>query len=271
MEQPEGFHAKGMEREKHVLRLRCALYGLKQAGLAWWRVLKKSMEELGFINLDSDVGLFMCLDEASQTFVITVIYVDDAIFLGPKKPAVDTMKQRFMKHWESRDLGELTEFLHMRIGRAGQNIFLDQAQYLQTILEHCGMQNAKAVPTPLPTGYAPMKSLDKAANPELRNRYQTIIGSLLYLMLGTRPDISFAVTKMAQFAANPTEDHLKHALYICRYCHDFRRFSPLFFLSPKRPLIQLRSTMTCFHIPYLILSHVPFLLSYLSSSFGHFG
>ena len=36
-------------------------------------------------------------------------------------------------------------------------------------------------------------------------------------MLGTRPDISFAVTKMAQFAANPTEDHLSHALYICRY------------------------------------------------------
>ena len=54
-------------------------------------------------------------------------------------------------------------------------------------------------------------------------------------------------------------------------CHDFHRFSPLFFLSPKCPLIQLRSTMTCFHIPYLILSHVPFLLSYLSSSFGHFG
>jgi len=36
-------------------------------------------------------------------------------------------------------------------------------------------------------------------------------------MLGTRPDISLAVTKMAQFTANPTEDHLSHALYICRY------------------------------------------------------
>ena len=79
------------------------------------------------------------------------------------------------------------------------------------------MVNAKAVPTPLPVGYAPVKSLDKAADPELRKRYQTVIGSLLYLMLGTRPDISFAVTKMAQFAANPTEDHLSHALYICRY------------------------------------------------------
>jgi len=43
-------------------------------------------------------------------------------------------------------------------------------------------------------------------------------------------------------------------------CHDFHQFSTFFLLSPKHPLIQLCSTMTCFHIPYLILSHVPFLL-----------
>jgi len=36
-------------------------------------------------------------------------------------------------------------------------------------------------------------------------------------MLGTRPDIAYAVTKLSQFAANPTEDHLNRALYICRY------------------------------------------------------
>jgi len=175
------------------------------------------MEELGFVNLDSDAGLFKCFDEASQTFIIAVVYVDDAIFLGPSKAAVEVMKKRFMERWESRDLGELKEFLHMRIGRAGQTIYIDQAQYLQAMLQQCGMVNAKAVPTPLPVGYAPVKSLDKAADPELQKRYQTVIGSLLYLMLGTRPDISFAVTKMAQFAANPTEDHLSHALYICRY------------------------------------------------------
>ena len=36
-------------------------------------------------------------------------------------------------------------------------------------------------------------------------------------MLGKRPDLAFAVTKMSQFAANPTEEHLNKALYICRY------------------------------------------------------
>ena len=122
-----------------------------------------------------------------------------------------------MEHWESRDLGELKEFLHMRIGCAAQNVYIDQVEYLQAVLQQCGMVNAKAVPTPLPVGYVPVKSLDKAADPELRKRYQTVIGPLPHLMLGTRPDISFAVTKMAQFAANPTEDHLSHTLYIYHY------------------------------------------------------
>ena len=36
-------------------------------------------------------------------------------------------------------------------------------------------------------------------------------------MLGTRPDIAFAVTKLAQYASNPSEDHLNKVLYICRY------------------------------------------------------
>jgi len=44
-----------------------------------------------------------------------------------------------------------------------------------------------------------------------------VIGSLLYIMLGTRPDIAFAVTKLSQFTANPTKDHLVKALYICHY------------------------------------------------------
>ena len=76
MEQPEGFRVLG--KEELVLRLKRALYGLKQAGLAWWRTLKQSMEELGFVSLSSDAGVFIFRGEGS--FVIAIIYVNDAIF-----------------------------------------------------------------------------------------------------------------------------------------------------------------------------------------------
>ena len=54
-------------------------------------------------------------------------------------------------------------------------------------------------------------------SPEFRKTYQSIIGSLLYIMLGTRPDITYVVTKLAQFAANPSKEHMTKAQYICHY------------------------------------------------------
>ena len=78
------------------------------------------------------------------------------------------------------------------------------------------MQNAQLAPTLLPTGYYPLKHT-RPVDHGLQKHFQTIIGSLLYLMLGTRPDITFAVTQLAWHTANPSPDHLNRALYICRY------------------------------------------------------
>jgi hypothetical protein len=173
------------------------------------------MAEMGFRRLKSDSGIF-ALFGLNGIKVVVIIYVDDAIFLGPNIQDVNMAKDLFMKRWECRDLGTTKEFLHMSILRRGTTLILDQKEYLHTVLERFGMQNAKSVPTPLPSGYVPLNNTDPV-DEKLRNRYQQVIGSLLYLMLGTRPDIAFAVTKMSQFAANPSQEHLNKALYICRY------------------------------------------------------
>ena len=112
----------------------------------------------------------------------------------------------------------------MRVSRVGHTIKIDQQDYLDKVLRRCGMQDAKSTPTPLPAGYRP-EANTSTASPALRSRFQTVIGSLLYLMLGTRPDISYAVTKLSQFAANPSEDHLAKALYICRYLIGTRNYT----------------------------------------------
>jgi hypothetical protein len=93
MEQPKGFAKKGHERQ--VLYLKKALYKLKQAALQWWRVLDKSMSKLGFRHIKSDSGIFV-LSEHSGLAVICIIYVDDAIFMGPDICLVDKSKAAFM-------------------------------------------------------------------------------------------------------------------------------------------------------------------------------
>jgi len=47
--------------------------------------------------------------------------------------------------------------------------------------------------------------------------YQRIIGSLLYVQIGTRPDISFAVSRLAQYASNPSPHHIRLAKYVLSY------------------------------------------------------
>jgi len=214
MEQPEGFKISG--KEHLVLRLKHAIYGLRQAALQWWKPLDKSMAKLGFKQLLSDSGIFVYKDKKGAPKVIVIVYVDDAIFLERDMSIVRRVKDLFMKIWECHDLGDTKEFLCMRIVRGNGYITIDQQDYLHKVLERFDLINAKAAPTPLPMGYVPTPN-EAPVDKQLRHKFQQVIGSLLYIMLGTCPDIAFAVTKLLQFAANPSKDHLVKALYICCY------------------------------------------------------
>ena len=108
MEQPKGFAVPGQEHK--VLHLWCALYGLKQVGLAWWHTLDESLKELGFECLKSEAGIFFYKKKGTNV-VIGIIYVDNALFCGPNKAVVDSIKAQFMCKWECQDLGEPNEFL----------------------------------------------------------------------------------------------------------------------------------------------------------------
>ena len=213
MEQPKGFAVPGQECK--VLRLWHALYGLKQASLAWWCTLNESLKELGFECLKFEAGIF-CYKKKGTNVVVGIIYVDDALFCGPNKAIVDSIKAQFMHKWECRDLGEPKEFLRMCITHKGHAIHLDQCMYLQKVIEHHGMLNAKSASTPLPAGYYAAKNTEPI-DAEFCSHFQMVIGSLLYLMLDTRPNIAFVVTHLSHHSANPSQDHLNKVLYICHY------------------------------------------------------
>jgi len=84
------------------------------------------------------------------------------------------------------------------------------------VLERFDMDNAKIASTLIPSGYVPQENKE-AVDPMHHQKFQLVIGSLLYLMLGTCPDIAFAVIKMSQFLANLSQDHLNKAMYIMCY------------------------------------------------------
>ena len=72
--------------------------------------------------------------------------------------------------------------------------------------------------TPLPAGAdVHLVKITEQASPVEIKHYQSLIGSLLYVQIGTCPNISFAVSHFAQYAANPSKNHLHLAQSILSY------------------------------------------------------
>ena len=224
MEQPQGFKVLGKEHK--VLRLWKAIYGLKQAAQAWWHELDKSLKALASTRLYADAGIFIA-KHTNRTLVIILMYVDDIIVTGPNTTLVVSKKKLFMDKWECRNLGECKEFLQMRIEYRDGKTYIDQVPYLEKILKRFSMADAKAAQTPLPTSYK-TEPFDGTAMAALQAQYQLVISSLLYLMLGIHPDLAFAVTQMAKFTHNPSEDHLNKAKHIMRYLCGTRKYALVF-------------------------------------------
>jgi len=233
MEQPKGFKIHGQERK--VLRLPRAIYGLKQAALAWWKELLASMHKIDFEHSQSDAGIFIHKAKNGD-IVVAMIYIDDSGFMENNATLVKEKKKAFMGIWECHDLGELKEFLGISIRRSGCKIILDQKAYLTKVLDCFSMTNAIIANTPLPNRYTPVAHTGNP-DPTLRTQYQAIIGSLLYLMLGTHPDITFAVIKLSQFNANPSKEHFERAKYICRYLAGTKDYTMVFDDKTNKGLI----------------------------------
>ena len=122
----------------------------------------------------------------------------------------------FMRKWKCWDLSETTEFLHMCIKHHDRKINIDQHTYLDKVIECFGLQNANSTPTSLSQEYYSICN-NGLVNLALYTKFQTIIGSLLYIMISTWPDIAYAVMALSKYSANATKKHVSKVLYICCY------------------------------------------------------
>ena len=105
------------------------------------------------------------------------------------------------------------------------------------------MADAKAAQTPLPTSYKP-ELFDETAMAALQSQYQLVIGSLLYLMLGTRPYLAFTVTQMAKFTHNPSEEHLLKTRHILHYLAGMHKYALVYDGRSNAPIVTPAMEMT---------------------------
>ncbi len=228
VEQPDEFS----DGTGSVCQLKRALYGLKQAPRVWYLTLSTFLLALGFKPLSADLGIF-CKD---NTYI--AIYVDDLLIAGPSIAGINDVKAALSRRFQMSDLGECSWYLGMKItrDRPQRSITLSQTGYIDRILSDFGMRDCKPAATPMDanTKLVPPEETYRAEE-KLRQSYARAIGTLMYLMLGTRPDIAFAVSCLARYMSNPTPAHEKALKRVFRYL----RGSSTFVLAYKGELQPL--------------------------------
>lgn len=146
------------------------------------------------------------LADTITTHVVIGLYVDDLLIFSKSKSAIKEVKRLLNSEYKMKDLGPAQYILGIRIRREGKRIILDRSNYNQNFLRDYGVENSNPVLTPI-DGH---EELTPATPNEARTNqleYQQRIGSIMYAMVCTRPDLAYVVGKLSQFTHDPAVRH----------------------------------------------------------------
>jgi len=211
---PDGVEkAEPSLQPQQVVRLRKALYGLKQAPRLWYREIDSFLMSLGFAKSLAEPNLYI-LDR----FLFLLLYVDDMLLAYQDKAVFESILVQLKDRYQITDLGRAQRFLGLEIVQLASGEYrLSQTEYIKDVLHRFGMANANPVSTPLAKDTSLDVSATRLDNAASQKEYMSIIGSLMYTALGTRPDITFAVTKLSQYNHDPRTTHMTAAKRVLRY------------------------------------------------------
>ena len=211
VEQPRGYEQKG--NEHMVYRLHKALYGLKQAPRAWFGRIETHFIREGFQRCHSEQTLFTKSGEGGKILIVSV-YVDDLIFTGDDELMMADFKRSMMREFDMSDLGRMRFFLGIEVLQNSDGIYICQRKYALEVLGRFGMEESKAVRSPIVPGCKMYRDEDGDRIDE--TLYKQIVGSFMYLT-ATRPDMMFVVSLISRYMSRPTELHMKVAKRALRY------------------------------------------------------
>ncbi|KAL0793897.1 hypothetical protein Bca101_065274 [Brassica carinata] len=220
MEQPEGYVDK--KYPDKVCLLKRSLYGLKQSPRQWNTRFDEFIVKNGYTRSEYDICVYFREFEENE-YIYLLLYVDDILIASKSKTQVAGLKQILGSEFEMKDLGEAKKILGMEItrDRAKGTLTISQEGYAMKFLGNYSMDKAKSVSTPFGAHFR----LSSATEREIREQgdsmrdvpYQSAVGSIMYSMVGTRPDLAYAVGMVCRFMSNPLKIHWQAVKWILRY------------------------------------------------------
>ncbi|KAE9076669.1 hypothetical protein PF010_g23812 [Phytophthora fragariae] len=198
-----------------------SLYGLKQASRVWNETIDKHLKSMGFEPADADPCVYTRGEGEDECIVC--LYVDDMLIASRQMAVIASVKAGIAEKFRIKDMGRARFILGIEIDydMERRTLGISQKAYTESIIKKFGQENAKPCLTPLEPGVQltkadePQTEEDKA---KMKSKpYRSLVGSLMYLACGTRPDISVAVAKLSRFPENPGEKHWDAGIKVVRY------------------------------------------------------
>ncbi|CAI7804405.1 unnamed protein product [Closterium sp. NIES-53] len=207
MAQRKGFH----DGSGRVLRLKKALYGLKQALRQWYLKLRGVLEEIGFTPSTANHSLFMLGEGEQRSFM--VVYVDDILIFSPSSDLVKEVMMKLRNKFKCKALGDVNFYLGLHIERDVEKrcMRVHQRKYLEAFAANFG-QSEGHVATPFPSVFKCVKGQEE----EMR-RFHSLVGSLMYAAVNTRPDVAFATGQLARVVQCPNEEQVAAEMRVAKY------------------------------------------------------
>lgn len=201
-----------------VCLLKKALYGLRESPRDWYECFDNFMVREGFIRSNYDYCMYMKKIDGFETYII--LYVDDLLIFCLSKLVIDKVKLMLNSRFRMKDLGNIKQYLGIEVEQCTEKgeILLSQQKYIETLAKKYDVTQSKRFKTPMEINL----KLEPAEEVEEKLKYRNLIGALLYIGSGTRPDISFAVNYLSRFQNCYDHTHFKYALRVLKYLYHTR-------------------------------------------------
>ena len=214
IKQPTGFVKYGENGEDLVCKLNKSLYGLKQSGRNWYNTLSEFLLCNNFVKNEMDPCAY------SDNDAIIIFWVDDILIASASMDKVVEIKKMLSNRFKMDDRGELRWFLGIEFKRLDNSSYqVNQRRYVDTILRRFKMENCSPVQTPAENGLK-LEQPTPADAQEFKEQnfnYRQAVGSLIYLMTATRPDICWITSKLSQYLERPGMQQLAACKRVFRY------------------------------------------------------
>lgn len=197
-----------------------ALYGLKQAPRAWYLMLKEALQKFGLESSSADGCLWV-----SKTAKLAILVIVDDMAVAGDAGAVEAVISYLENTFKMKRLGDIGTFvgLNCERDRAQRQMIVHQHRYTTAILKRFNLDNCRPVTQPIDVSVKFHKAMEGEERVDPA-KYQSMIGSVMFLMLGSRPDLAYGCGLLARYSKEPTVAHAKALERMFRYIQGTKDF-----------------------------------------------